>query len=91
VNALRGKARLDLGQCDVAVLRQHRRNPVCMNIGFRRALITTGFACNGAATLARNLSPADRCRDTNPKPSCSRPATHAIVRRRNDTIPQILR
>ena len=91
MNALRGKARLDLGQRDVAVLGQHRRNSVCMNIGFRRALIATGLACNGATILAGHLSPTDRRGDTNPKPSCSRPAAHAIVRRRNDTIPQILR
>jgi hypothetical protein len=91
MHALRCQARLDLGQRDVAVLGKHRYNLVRMNIGLRRALIATGLASNGAAMLAGQLSPADRCRDANSKTSRSRPTTHALVCRRNDTIPQILR
>jgi hypothetical protein len=58
-----------------------------MNICFRRALIATGLARNGAAMLARYLSPADRRGNSNPKASRSPPATHALVCRRNNPIP----
>jgi hypothetical protein len=91
MHALDGKTRLDFNQRDVAVLGQHRHNLVRMNIGFRRALIATGLACNGAAMFTGQLPPADRRGDANPKSSRSRPATHALVCRRNDTVPQILR
>lgn len=68
MHALCGKARLDLGQRDVAVFRQHLGDQVRMGIGLRRALIATRLACNRTAMLARPLPPTDRRRDPSKRP-----------------------
>ncbi|WAC23429.1 hypothetical protein [Blastomonas sp. SL216] len=91
VNALRGVARLILRQRDIAVLDQHRHNPVSVNIGLRRALIAARLAHNRLTMLARHSPPANRRSNANPQKSRCCSATHIIVSRRNDPVTQILR
>jgi len=91
VNALRGEARLDLRQRDIAVLDQHRRNTVSVNIGLRRALIAARLARNRPTMIACHSPPANRRSNANPKTSRRCSATHTIVRRCNDPVTQILR
>jgi hypothetical protein len=91
LDAPRGKARLDLGKRDVALLGQHRPDQCGMGIGLRRTLIASGLTCHCAAMLKGHLPPPDRGRRAYPEPSRRRTAAQPTLNRSNNPIPQILR